>query len=80
MTKDEAERIAEQMTRTIPHKVAFVVKVANANPLRDDKWRVKCNEVISRRGRRHVCLWIETTRDWFKLQRRWVRLSQNYLD
>jgi hypothetical protein len=42
MTKDEAERIAAQMTHTIPQEVAIVVKVANANPLRDDKWRASC--------------------------------------
>jgi hypothetical protein len=76
VTKDEAERIAEQIARTIPREVAFVVKVTNANPLRDDRWRVKCDEVFTRRGRRRACFWIETTQEWIGYQQRWTRLSR----
>ncbi len=76
MTKDEAERVAAQMTRTIPREVASVVKVENGDYTREDTWTVKCDESKSSRGGRGIYLWIHSVPEWVRLQRWWLSMRQ----
>ena len=69
MTKDEAERIAEQITRTIPKTIASVVALER-NPM-NSQWEIKVDEPKSADGGRGIYLWIRSITDWLCLQRHW---------
>ena len=76
MFQDEAERISDQIRRTIPGTVVKVLNVERGDFTRDDKWRVKGDELRTKQGGRGICLWIHTTQEWMRLQHWWSRMAE----
>jgi hypothetical protein len=69
LTHDEAARIAEQIAKTIPRKIACVVAVEQ-NPM-NSTWEIKMDEPRTDDGGRGIFLWIKSPRDWIRLQHEW---------
>lgn len=72
MNQDEAQRIAEQIRKTVPSTVARVLRVEFN--LISGKWEVKCDEFKSPQGGRGITLWIKMPKDWVRLQQWWLQL------
>ncbi len=77
MQQDEAERIATQLSRTIPHTVA-VLEGIQLNPV-SREWEIKVDELGRASGAkgRGILLWIRTPQDWIRLQRYWLKLAHD---
>lgn len=72
MYRDEADRVAAQIRRTIPVAVAHVIEIENRQPLCLDTWAVKCYEARRPFGASGAPTWITTIGYWIHLQGRWI--------
>ncbi|HLZ63511.1 MAG TPA: hypothetical protein VKR06_41790 [Ktedonosporobacter sp.] len=76
MMKDEAERIAAHIARTISQEVASVIGVDCCAREDENAWGVQCSEHLLVDGL-DIQIWIGTVQNWIRHQRFWCILMKH---